>query len=68
MKKVLAKDLKVGDVVYDTLFNKRKFSVEKISGSILFLREITETNLYIKNKDGYVTFNYGDTIWYMEED
>lgn len=68
MKKVLAKDLKVGDVVYDTLFNKRKFSVEKISGSILFLREITETNLYVKNKDGYVMFNYGDTIWYMEED
>ena len=67
MKKVLAKDLKVGDVVYDTLFNKRKFSVEKISGSILFLREITETNLYVKNKDGYVMFNYGDTIWYMED-
>ena len=68
MKKVLAKDLKVGDVVYDTPFDKIKFSVEKISGSILFLREITETNLYIKNKDGYVMFNYGYTIWYMEED
>ena len=67
MKEVLAKDLKVGDVVYDTLFNKRKFSVEKISGSILFLREITETNYYFKNKDGYVIFNYGDTIWYMED-
>ena len=67
MKKVLAKDLKVGDVVCDTLFNKRKFSVEKISGSILFLREITETNYYIENKDGYALFEYGDTIWYMED-
>lgn len=67
MKKVLAKNLKVGDVVYDTLFDKIEFSVEKISGSILFLREKTETNLYIKNKDGYVMFNYGNTIWYMED-
>ena len=67
MKKVLAKDLKVGDVVYDTPFGKIKFIVEKISGSILFLREITETNYYIKNKDGYVMFNYGHTIWYMED-
>ena len=67
MKEVLAKDLKVGDVVYDTPVYRRKFSVEKISGSILFLREITETNLYIKNKDGYAMCNYGDTIWYMED-
>ena len=67
MKKVLAKDLKVGDVVYDTPFDKIEFSVEKISGSILFLREITETNLYIKDEDGYVKFYYGNTIWYMED-
>ena len=67
MKKVLAKDLKVGDVVYDTPVYRRKFSVEKISESILFFREITKTNFYGKTKDGYIPFEYGDTIWYMED-
>lgn len=67
MKKVLAKDLKVGDVVCDTPFSERKFSVEHIFGSILFLIEITNTHYYQETKDGYAIFDYGDTIWYMED-
>ncbi len=69
MKEVLAKDLKVGDVVYDTQIKLNKFIVSYISNGILWLSEIKlSTSGYSKNENGMYAFNFGYTIWYMEED
>ena len=66
MKKVLAKDLKVGDVVYDTPVYRRKFSVKKIDDETIYLFWLN--NVYFKEKDGFVTFPIDDNRpWYMED-
>ncbi len=68
MKKVLAKNLKVGDVIYDTEFKLNKFSISKICGNDMWLSAIDfKPNVYLKNENGMYLFSFGESIWYMED-
>ena len=68
MKEVLAKDLKVGDVVCDTEFMTRKYIIKKIDGNLLYLLEFGEYGMYFKDVNGLITFPINDnTPWYMED-
>ena len=67
MKKVLAKDLKVGDVVCDTKLMIRKYIVKKIDDETIYLLGFSN-DMYFKDENGFATFPINDNIhWYMEE-
>ena len=69
MKEVLAKNLKVGDVIYDTELKLNKFSISKICGNDMWLSAIDlKLNVYLKNENGMYPFLFGESIWHMEED
>ena len=69
MKEVLAKDLKVGDVVYDTPIGDRKFKVVKVEGIYMFVLELTNSNIYNTMDDGTICFFHDSpsSYWYMED-
>ena len=68
MKKVLAKDLKVGDIIYDTPRKIRKFKVVRIEGIYMFVLEITNSNIYNTMDDGTTCFFHNIySPWYMED-
>ena len=68
MKEVLAKDLKVGDVVYDTEIKLNKFIVSMICGNDLLLSAFDlKMDVYSKNENGMYRFLFGNSTWYMED-
>jgi hypothetical protein len=68
MKEVLAKNLKVGDVIYDTPRMIRKFKVVRIKGIYMFVLELTNSNIYNTMDDGTTCFSHNvGSPWYMED-
>lgn len=66
MKEVLAKNLKVGDVVYDTALMIRKFIIKKIDDETIYLFGFNN-DMYFKDENGFATFPINNTPWYMED-
>ena len=67
MKKVLAKDLKVGDIVNDGISKNNKFVVKKIYMGTLYMFSESNYSLYLIDSDGFYHFDIDNNPWYMED-